>query len=708
MGMSRRHFILYCCYLLAVLWVYNGEAQTYKLDSLKRKQSELNGQAAVRNLAAIAQEFVFSYIHADSALKYVNAAADLAASINDQRGRALSLVTRAELYGRLLGSPALMAEYSNQAITVLKQAPDQQVLSYAYYTLALACTREGKYEEAQEAAQHAKNISLAAKDTMGIGRALQALGFLYGKHGEYWKSFENLMESNEIGKQLNDSSLQAFALAFIARAFNRVGDPEKALIYYHRFLKIASPYILIWPHVEDMAYAHFQLKNYDSVIFYQQKHRQNVEQLIHDSLVRKRFAVYSWGLSSDLQLALKQYDRLLAELLPALDGQRQRKDLIQLMHSLLNLGKVYEATGDYRRALGFGRELYQTASLSANKEFSKEANQLLADIFQHLGQTDSAFIYLKKFTVLKDSLAAATFRERTALYQAASDAESRMRLLKKDYAITEQQLAMNKKALTEQAQVKKGLLAGMILLLIFSGLVVRNIVLKRKNELLKNQQEQLVLKRRALELEMQALRAQMNPHFIFNCLSAIDNLIQTNQSDKATTYLSRFAKLIRGILDSSKNNLVSFQRDFETMKLYLEIEEFRCNNKFRYELNADESLLNSDYQVPPLVIQPFIENAIHHGLLNKTGNSRRLKINARLKNEDIIYSITDNGIGRRQAMRLRELNRPGQQSYGIEITRERILLHNKNSSLDDLQIRDLEDAGVPSGTEVTVRVNCIS
>jgi tetratricopeptide (TPR) repeat protein len=706
--MRRRHLILSILYLPAVLWAYNGEAQTYKLDSLKKMQPALHGQAAVGNLVAIAKEFVFSYIHADSALQYAKAANDLAAGINDRRGSALSLVTLADIHGRLLGNPALMAAYSRQAITALKHAPDQQVLSLAYYTLAIACTREGKYEEAQEAAQHAKDISIAAKDNIGIGRALQAFGFLYGKHGSYWKSFENLVESNEIGKQLNDSSLQAFALAFIARAFNRVGDPEKALIYYHRYLKIATPITLIWPHVEDMAYAHFQLKNYDSAIYYQQKHRQNVEQLIHDSPGRKRFAVYSWGLSSDLQLAMKQYDRLLAELLPALDGQRQQKDLIPLMHSLLNLGKLYEATGNYRRALGFGRELYQTAALSANKEFSKEASQLLSDIFQHQGKPDSALAYLKQFTVLKDSLATETFRERTALYQAASDAESRIRLLQKDYAISEQQLAMNKKALTEQARVKKGLLAGMILLLVFSGLVVRNIVLKRKNELLKNQQEQLVLKRRALELEMQALRAQMNPHFIFNCLSAIDNLIQTNQPDKATTYLSRFAKLIRGILDSSKNNLVSFQRDFETMKLYLEIEEFRCNNKFRYELNADDILLNSDYQVPPLVIQPFIENAIHHGLLNKTGNSRQLKINARLKNEDIIYSITDNGIGREQARRLRELNRPGQQSYGIEITRERILLHNKNSSLDDLQITDLEDAGVPSGTEVTVRVNCFS
>ena len=93
---------------------------------------------------------------------------------------------------------------------------------------------------------------------------------------------------------------------------------------------------------------------------------------------------------------------------------------------------------------------------------------------------------------------------------------------------------------------------------------------------------------------MQALRAQMNPHFIFNCLSAIDDLIQTTQPDKATAYLARFASLIRGVLDSSKNNLVPFDRDFETLRLYLELEQFRCNNKFRYELKADKELLDGD------------------------------------------------------------------------------------------------------------------
>jgi tetratricopeptide (TPR) repeat protein len=704
--MRSRLFILYFLFVSGLLFTHNVSAQTHRIDSLRKQIPVLDGTSKVHCLNAIAQQFIYYCIHADSALKYARAANELASHINDNSGKAIALIAEADAHGRLLGTIPLMIRYSRHAIDLSAKVHDPINLSKGYYTLALALALEGNYRDAHAAAATAKKISLSANDRLGQGRALQATGFIYSKNGEYWKSFENLVESYEIGKQLNDSSLQALALAFIARAFNRAGDPDKALSYYYQFLPLATPFILIWPHLEDMAYSHLKLKNYDSVAWYQQKHRQNLAIFIKDARVKKRFDAWSWGLSTDLQVALGQYDKVLAELSPGLAQLRQSKNVIQLMHSLLNLGKAYEAKGNLRSALIFGRELYLTASKVSNKEYLMEANGLLSGVFNKLQKPDSAFHYLAKFTLVKDSLATTKFRERTALYQAASDAETRIRILKKDNEISGQQLALNKKELLKQSQLRNMLTVGIVVLFLLSIAVVRNFVLKRKNEALQNQQQQLVLKRRALELEMQALRAQMNPHFIFNCLSAIDNLIQTNQPDKATTYLSRFAKLIRGILDSSKNNLVSFHRDFETMKLYLEIEEFRCNNKFRFQLSADEELFNGDYKVPPLVIQPFIENAIHHGLMNKGGSSRYLDVNAKLENDDIIYSVRDNGIGRKHAMRLREINKPGQQSYGIEITKERIQLHNQNRGVNDLLITDLEEAGVATGTEVIVRVNC--
>ena len=223
------------------------------------------------------------------------------------------------------------------------------------------------------------------------------------------------------------------------------------------------------------------------------------------------------------------------------------------------------------------------------------------------------------------------------------------------------------------------------------------------------------LKQKLSETEMKALHAQMNPHFIFNCLNAIDNLIQTNQKDKATTYLARFAKLIRGILDSSKNNVVPFYKDYETLQLYLQLEQFRCNNKFEYKLVVTDDLLNSDIQVPPLIIQPFVENAILHGLLNKQTGARILSIHISSENDWIKYLIIDNGVGRARAEELKNINKPGHISYGINISKERINLFNQNmirsrksnERQNNILITDLYENSKPAGTaaEIYIRIH---
>ena len=457
--------------------------------------------------------------------------------------------------------------------------------------------------------------------------------------------------------------------------------------------------------MEDMAKAYLQLGDYDSALYYQQKHRRSLDSLTTDPKVRQKFSAFLWGYSADIQLAHQQYDQILAAVLPRLNEFRKEKDVFPLMQSLLLLGKVYQAKKQYPVSLRFTRELVQLARQTSNKHYEKEAKQLLASVFERVHRPDSAYVYFKEYIALNDSMETQRFAQRVVLYLAESKAENKIRLLKKDQKISKQQLALNKEELQKQAESKNILLMSLLILFVFFALILRNNILKRKNESLRHQQAQSSLKRKTLELEMQALRAQMNPHFIFNCLSAIDNLIQTSQADKATSYLAQFAKLIRLVLESSKNNRVSFQKDFETLRLYLEMEQFRCNNKFSYSLLADQELLQGDYKIPPLIIQPFIENAIHHGLLNKQSSCRQLDVSAQLKEESIIYTIVDNGVGRRQAALLKELNRPGQQSYGIQITRERIQLHNRNEGSTDVQISDLVEDGRPMGTKAVVRIN---
>jgi tetratricopeptide (TPR) repeat protein len=697
--MYSRFFIF--LFLLSI----NAIAQTYKIDSLKKLLPALTDRANVDCLNDLGWQYYYYQVHSDSAFKYTNIAYQKASAINYNSGKAESLIIKAGVEGTLLGHPDAMLRYSQQALEFAKKENDLKTLSAAYYSLAMAYAIKGMYEPAHNAAAKAKQIAVKANDKSGLGWAKEASGFIYSKSGEYWKAFEYFIESQEMGKELNDSLLTSMSLSFIGRAFNRAGDPQKALAYYYESLKFAIPFQLLWPHLEDMAYAHLQLKQYDSVFYYQQKHRDNLNSLTSDSLVRKKFSAQSWGFSVDIQFEKKQYDLVIAQILPELNLLRKNRDVIPLMQALLLMGKAYAGKSNYQTALLYNRELYQLAHETNNRQFLKESYNLFASSYENLRQSDSAYFYFKQYIVIRDSMETKQYAGRTALYLASSEAENRIRLLKKDKEIKDQQLVLNKKELQKQSQLRNLLGAGLFLLLLFSILVFRNIILKRKNEKLQYEQEQLALKRKALELEMQALRAQMNPHFIFNCLSAIDNLIQTSQSDKATAYLSRFAKLIRSVLGSSKNNLVPFQKDFETLRLYLEMEQFRCNNKFNYLLNADDELLSGDYKVPPMIVQPFIENAIHHWLLNKQDSNRQLQVTAQLKNEQIIYSITDNGIGRKKAAILKERNRPGQESYGIAITTERIHLHNKNGIEKDIFITDLEQEGFATGTKAEIRIN---
>lgn len=212
------------------------------------------------------------------------------------------------------------------------------------------------------------------------------------------------------------------------------------------------------------------------------------------------------------------------------------------------------------------------------------------------------------------------------------------------------------------------------------------------------------MKQKIAETEMMALRAQMNPHFIFNCLNAIDNLIQMDEKEKATLYLSKFAKLIRSILENSAHNTVPCWKDMETMQLYLELEALRFDHKFTFQVYIDPEILNGDYKVPPLIVQPFVENAIHHGLLNKLEGDKKLKVEVYATPNHIHYLIEDNGIGRKLAATYKQQNKLAYGSMGMQITEERINLFNQRNN-GAVNIEDLcDENNNPIGTKVAVSV----
>ncbi len=212
------------------------------------------------------------------------------------------------------------------------------------------------------------------------------------------------------------------------------------------------------------------------------------------------------------------------------------------------------------------------------------------------------------------------------------------------------------------------------------------------------------LKVRMANNELKALRSQMNPHFIFNSLNSIQHFIMSNDETSASKYLNTFAKLIRTILNNSERATASIREELDSLKLYLELETLRFENKFEYEIRVGEGLDIDYHEVPTMLIQPFAENAIIHGLLPKKGNGK-LEINIELKDNFILCSIIDNGIGRAKAMEMKEHSiRKMHKSFGLKITQDRLdLLNYLHKSSLKVSIIDLQDAqGNAAGTKVEI------
>lgn len=240
-----------------------------------------------------------------------------------------------------------------------------------------------------------------------------------------------------------------------------------------------------------------------------------------------------------------------------------------------------------------------------------------------------------------------------------------------------------------------------ILIITFVSLALFSVVLYSiyRQRLLKND-------KKILMLEQEALQSQMNPHFVFNALNSIKLYIINNEQKNAVYYLNKFSKLIRNILDASKVKEVSLSEELSTMNLYMSIENIRFSNEIEYSERVDEDINLESIKVPPLILQPFLENAIWHGLSSKKG-SKKVSLEVLKISEDFIQiDIEDNGVGREQAFRIKKNKSLNRRSIGIDLTKQR-LQNFTNEFKDDFSLDyfDLKDAeGKAIGTKVSIKI----
>ncbi len=224
------------------------------------------------------------------------------------------------------------------------------------------------------------------------------------------------------------------------------------------------------------------------------------------------------------------------------------------------------------------------------------------------------------------------------------------------------------------------------------------------------QQQKLQLEKEVVELQQKALRLQMNPHFIFNALNSIQSQIGTDNEQAARYYLAKFSRLMRQILDNSRNTSITLQEEINTLENYLLIEKFCNGDRFDYEITVDKHIETDYTSTPPMLLQPFIENAIKHGLRFMNDKRGMIKVKISEHNGILACSVADNGIGRKRSA---ELNQTSKETYhrstALLVTQERLELLKIDSDIKSLEIIDLYDEhGEACGTQVVIRIPLIA
>lgn len=337
----------------------------------------------------------------------------------------------------------------------------------------------------------------------------------------------------------------------------------------------------------------------------------------------------------------------------------------------------------------------QIARQTAYYEGISQAAEQLSNIYDQLNNKDSSLAYYRMYRAAFDSL----FSENNQRNVIINEAEWMGR--QKD--IENKHLRDLSTLQKRQLIFRNALLIAVFILLVLTIAIA--FFYNKSLESKKNRAE-MHYKQQLAESQIQSLRAQMSPHFIFNSLNSIENFMMRSEKRKASDYLHKFALLMRNILESSRNELTPVSSDMEALKLYIDLEQMRFNHKFCYRQEIDPELIGGDYSVPSLLIQPFVENAIIHGLAHSDRHDLKLSINASLDGEYIRYVIRDNGIGRCKAGDYNKLNKLRHKSVGLKITEDRIYLYNKQQQANGyVKITDLYDENNDAdGTQVDVKI----
>ncbi len=699
------------------------QAQNNRIDSLKNELTLHTKKDSAR--VNLLNDLAFAYFSSDipKSLEYLDESGALADAIDFKKGKARSIyiggITEAiqsnfekalENYNEALNIfvaidnktgvancyNAIGITYKNKgelrkAISYfeksirLEEEIDENINSRALINLGATYEDLGEFDEAISYLKKALLIAKKNKDEQLIAYSLNNIGTVYVAQGNYPLALEHFKESLYIDEKLGDSLGIANHLSNIGQIYQTQKSYDKAMDYFKKSLEIhkrTNKKQGISQVLSDIGTIHKENGNYKSALDYYTDALR-----ISRQIGAKNGDPYILINTGEVNLALKDYNLAKQFYTEAKKISLKTENKKTLCEAYIGLAKVYENQKEYSIAL---KNVLKANEIS--KEFGflknqKESAKILSSIYNDTGNYKKALESHQQYKILNDSLFNKENVEKIAQleyeykYKQALDSASIRELkLTKTVLTTSQDLAKTK-------QNYLWAVIGILVISILSG----SFVFHQKYKTVKIRNQNIVT-------EQKLLRSQMTPHFIFNSLSVLQGMILNKEEKKSVTYLSKFSKLLRIVLENSRDKIVPLIQELDAIDNYMILQNLDADPPYGYSLVVDENIDINLFLIPPMLIQPFIENAIEHAFINDQEQCE-IEIHLSFKNQKLNCTIMDNGVGIDAMLQKTSTKK---KSLATTITSERLNLLAKDFNMSGAIFVEDRKKYNEQGTKVTL------
>ncbi len=642
--------------------------------------------------------FDYSFIDPDKGIEKGNEAILLAKRL-DNLPKLASAYNYTGVNYQTKGTDTMALIYFNKALETRKKIKDSLGIAKIFHNMGIDYFNLSDYPKALNYQQQSLQIFQQLHYPPGIAGDLNSIGVVYLSVADYPKALDYYFKASAMFEQMNREQDLAITFTNIGLVYDHLADYEKSLQYHFKALAIYNRNGNkndIQKTLGNIGNCYDDANRPEQALSYYQKALQISENANFKSGIASAYsnmgAVYNK--LSNFQQALDCSNK-------ALQLYNESGNKLGLAFTQNQIGKIYlnmpqtvfeneKNTGNkYAKAIDWFNAALQSGLETGALDMQSETWHQLSISYEQQKKFDKALQSYKKYIVIQDSIINDKNKQAIARKEMQYEYDNKEALLNADH---EKQTALAVAEINRERVVRNAVTWGAAILLL--AFITSFIFYKRRHDAVE-QRKDAELRAQISDTEMKALRAQMNPHFIFNSLNSISDYILKNNLQAADEYLTRFAKLMRAVLENSEKKEISLADDLKALELYIQLESLRLNNKFSYEIIVDNEIDKENTLVPPLILQPFVENSIWHGIAKKQGTGKII-ITIKKEGEMMSCIVEDNGIGIQDSV-------PSpleKKSLGMKITSSRIDIINKTKKTT----ASVKLLGLENGTRAEVKL----